>query len=79
MNDLNHPYHSVGDEIKPEPETAENENSAAPKKKKIIRHYQGINPEVELELEKVIDELQQRENGKLTEEEERNENENWVV
>ena len=26
--------------------------------KKIVRHYEGVNPEVEAELEKVIEELQ---------------------
>ncbi len=32
----------------------------SPKKKKIVRYYNGINPEVEAELQKVIEELQQK-------------------
>ena len=29
--------------------------------KKIVRHYEGVNPEVEAELQKVIEELQTKE------------------
>ena len=30
----------------------------------IVRHYEGVNPEVEAELQKVIEELQTKEIGK---------------
>ncbi len=43
----------------PEPGDDETDNSNG-KKKKIVRYYDGVNPEVEAELQKVIDELEQR-------------------
>ena len=45
------------DEVQVENESSEPKTN----KKKIVKHYDGINPEVEQELQRVIDELQQRE------------------
>ena len=36
------------------------EGEEATSKKRIVRHYHGINPEVEAELQRVIDELQEK-------------------
>ena len=48
------PYDPV--DAAPEPETEEERK----KTKKIVRYYDGINPEVEAELQKVIDELHEK-------------------
>ena len=49
------PYDPV--DAAPEPQTEDEKKS---KTKKIVRYYDGINPEVEAELQKVIDELHEK-------------------
>ncbi len=44
----------------PLPAENEEDQSQGKKKKKVVRYYDGVNPEVEEELKKVIDELEQR-------------------
>lgn len=53
-------------EIKPnnENENEANDNLAAGTKKKVVRYHGDINPEVEAELQKVIEELQEHQRGK---------------
>ena len=53
------PYHPV--DATPLPaENEEDQSQGKKKKKKVVRYYDGVNPEVEEELKKVIDELEQR-------------------
>lgn len=55
-NEEDPPYRPV--DADPDPQDQEDEERRG--RKKIVRYYDGVNPEVEAELKKVIEELEQK-------------------